>query len=107
MAAIQRQRLLVELAPVAAGRLFQVARLRIRNGNPAIDDAHLPQQLIFLHRRRGRIEFLRRLRLLLRRYRCRHRDHKHQRQCADDETSLCEQLRHATSSLCIPCAPLR
>ncbi len=53
--------------------------------------------ILSIDRACGRID----LRRLLRRGRRGQRDHKHQSQRADDDTSVCKQFRHATSSLCI------
>src|SRR5207237_1475248 len=58
-------------------------------GNPV----HLGKELILLHRARGRID---RGRLLRQRWR-RPRDDNHERQRADDETSVCKPVRHETA----------
>src|SRR5215468_2362308 len=49
------QRDLMEMPPVTSGRLLDVVRLDVRNATAAADDAHLLQQLLFLHRARRRI----------------------------------------------------
>ena len=82
----------------APSRLLEIVRLGVGYGAAAVDDAHLLEELIFLHRARGRVDRVIGI-ALLRRSRHRHRHDKHERQRADDETSVRKQSRHATSSL--------
>ena len=82
-----------ELLPVAALRLLDVVGLGVRDGAAAADDLHLLEELVLLHRARGRID----LRWLLRQRGHRGVNHEHQRQRADDETSACKTFRHETS----------
>ena len=96
MAPIQRQRHLVELAPVAAGRLLESSGLwsGMRAAAAEIRFSCLRSWSSFTELAVGLTETR-----LLRRCRRRHRDDEHERQRADDETSVCKPFCHATSSL--------
>src|SRR4029077_1577215 len=79
------QRDIVEVPPVAPGRLFDVVGSGVGYGAATADDLHLIEKILFLHGTRRRVD---RRGLLLRRDRRGHRDRQHQRQRTDDQLSV-------------------